>query len=173
MNRNFKKYVVTGISAFVLATSVCSFAETPDLLIAPPPSGNEAMPIAPISAKAPTKILVNGTELKGAKVIAEGDVFMLPLRAVCETLDFSVIWDAENSRVKIDNGEVNTTLEIGVDSYYKASSTAIGLTAPFSFGAAPKLVNGKTYVPAELLNLLFSNPDTVAVDGDVITVNAK
>ena len=185
MNRNFKKFVAAGVSAFVLATSVYAFAEGPDLLIAPYPTGNETMPIAPnptgdetmpiapISAKVPTALVVNGTSLEGAEIVAEGDVLMLPLRAVCEALGFSVAWNEEDSSIKIDNGEVNTTVVIGVDSYYKASSKAIGLTAPFSFGAAPMLINDKTYIPAELLNLLFSNPEIVTVDGDTMTVNTK
>lgn len=123
MNRNFKKFVAAGVSAFVLATSVCAFAEGSDLLIAPYPTGNETMPIAPISAKVPTALVVNGTSLEGAEIVAEGDVLMLPLRAVCEALGFSVAWNEEDSSIKIDNGEVNTTFVIGVDSYYKASST--------------------------------------------------
>ncbi len=43
----------------------------------------------------------------------------------------------------------------GTDSYYMASSTAIGMSAPTALGAAPVLKNDVTYVPAELFNILL------------------
>lgn len=117
--------------------------------------------------------MVNSKELVGAKTQVENGVVLVSLRAVAEELGFKVEWNGSDDSVKIDNGEVNTTLRIGVDSYYKASSTAIGLTAPFSFGAAPMLIDEKTYVPAELFGLLYSDSETVSIDGDTLFVNTK
>ena len=136
-------------------------------VVAPPDAAE------PESVQAPTKIVVNSKELTGAKAQVENSIVMLPLRAVGEALGFKVEWNGSDDSVKLDNGEVNTTLRIGVDSYYKASSTAIGLTAPFSFGAVPMLVGEKTYVPAELFNLLYSDSETVSIDGDTLFVNTR
>lgn len=136
-------------------------------VVAPPATAEQE------SVQAPTKIVVNSKELVGAKTQVENGVVLVPLRAVAEELGFKVEWNGSDDSVKIDNGEVNTTLRIGVDSYYKASSTAIGLTAPFSFGAAPMLIDEKTYVPAELFGLLYSDSETVSIDGDTLFVNTK
>ena len=87
-------------------------------------------------------------------VYEENKHLMLPLRAVAEKLGFKVDWNAERQSITLDNGEVNTIVYIGTDSYYMASSTAIGMSAPTALGAAPVLKNDVTYVPAEMFNVL-------------------
>ena len=116
------------------------------------------------------KIIANGTEIS-CDFIYTGSTTMLPLRAVSEALGFTIEWNGDTQTAYLDNGEVKTVVTIGEDSYYKASSKAIGLTAPFSFGAAPELIGGSTYVPAELFNLLASNPDAVKVVGSTLEIN--
>lgn len=71
------------------------------------------------------------------------------------------------------NGRVKTTIELGFDSYFKASSKAIGLTKAESLGVAPILIEGKTYVPVSLFNLLFSNLNCVEVVDSVLYINSK
>jgi len=79
---------------------------------------------------------------------------MVPLRTVAEELGFKVTWNATDRSVSLDDGTVKTTIHIGNDSYFKASSQAIGLTRAISLGAAPVIVDGRTYVPAALFDLL-------------------
>lgn len=91
-------------------------------------------------------------------------LLMLPLRASAEQLGYQLAWDAATKSIHMDNGIVNTTLRIGEDSYYKASSQAIGLTQPFGLGASPVLTEGSTYVPASLFNLLLSDNEAVRIE---------
>ena len=68
-------------------------------------------------------------DLSGKTPFVSQDKVMVPLRPVAEALGYTVTWTAEDAqRVGVD---------IGVDSYCRTSSTAIGMGAPVSFGAAP------------------------------------
>lgn len=84
----------------------------------------------------------------------ENGVEMVPLRKTAEALGFKVVWNGENQSIDLDNGEVNTKVYIGEDSYYMASSVAIGMSAPTPLGAAPVLKDSVTYVPSDLFRLL-------------------
>lgn len=102
-------------------------------------------------------------QLGGKKLLDQNGLLMLPLRAVAEGLGFNVTWKGEDQSIHLDNGSVKTILYIGNDSYYKASSQAIGLTQNYSLGAAPMLIDSSTYVPAALFNLLYSNSEAVKI----------
>lgn len=79
---------------------------------------------------------------------------MLPLRKVAEALGFTVTWNQETQTASVDDGVVKSSVTIGVDSYYMASSHDIGMSAPQSFGATPILHSDSTYVPTDLFTLL-------------------
>lgn len=82
---------------------------------------------------------------------------MIQLRAAANTLGFKLDWNSKLKVVAMDNGSVKTSIVIGEDNYYKASSKAIGLTQSLPLGAAPYLVNNRIYVPLSLFNLLYSD----------------
>ena len=105
-------------------------------------------------------------QLDNRNLVSEHDLVMLPLRAVAEGLGFNVTWNGEQQSIDLDDGSVKTTLHIGTDSYYKSSSTALGLTQNFNLGASPMLIDSTTYVPASLFNLLYSDNNTVKVTID-------
>lgn len=83
----------------------------------------------------------------------EGHV-MLPLRKVAEALGFVVTWEQEPLRATVDDGLVKSSVTIGVDSYFMFGGQAVGLSAPQSFGVAPVLTDGTTFVPTDLFTLL-------------------
>ena len=93
---------------------------------------------------------------------------MIPLRKVAEALDFTVSWDQARRTASLDNGLVKTKVQIGYDGYYMQSSQAIGLTPVTGLGAAPRLCDGSTYVPARMFEILFSNPDLITVEDGVL-----
>lgn len=96
---------------------------------------------------------------------------MVPLRHIAEALGFTVTWDEDSQSAHLDDGTVNTTVTIGLDSYYMASSQAIGMSAPTALGQAPLLIGGNTtYVPATLFGLLACNMDYVAWDGQTLSI---
>lgn len=125
------------------------------------------------AVKMPTKIMINGKAIDLGKltIVERGGNYMVPLKAVSSALGFSLKWDAKTKTASIDNGVAKTSLSLGQDSYFKASSKAIGLTAPFAYGAAPEIIKGSLYVPVKLFNLLYSNEETVTINGDTIQIN--
>lgn len=118
----------------------------------------------------------NGTELT---IISEGDiaigkgkvengVVMVPIRLVGEKLGFTVGWDGATETVTLANGTAKTAVKLGLDSYYKAADNGtIGMSKPSPLGAAAYEVNGVSWAPAELFNLLMGE-GTVTVKGDTI-----
>ncbi len=103
-------------------------------------------------------------------VSKKGGNIMVPLRKTAEALSFDVEWNKDNKSAKLDNGSINTTVYIGNDSYYMASSTAIGMSAPTSLGAAPEIINDVAYVPTDLFEILFC---TVEYDGNNVYINPE
>ncbi|PKM85035.1 MAG: hypothetical protein CVU86_04040 [Firmicutes bacterium HGW-Firmicutes-11] len=87
----------------------------------------------------------------------ENGFLTLPLRAVAESLGFQVTWNGEERSVLLDDGVVKTTLFIGEDSYFRASSQAIGITQTFQLGSAPTIVDSRTYVPASFFRFIHSD----------------
>lgn len=147
------------VSGVVLSSAVSAMcAETAPVLTSSPISGYS--------------VVMDGKTLPlpSDSVFERNSHVMIPVRTVAEALGFKVEWDAENRGVRLDNGEVNTTISIGDDLYYMASSTAIGMSAPISLGVAPVLKNGVTYAPVEIFNILYSS-DVVSVKDKTITVN--
>ena len=63
-------------------------------------------------------------QLGGKNLLDQNGFLMLPLRAVAEGLGFQVTWNGEERSVLLDDGVVKTTIFIGEDSYFKASSQA-------------------------------------------------
>lgn len=97
------------------------------------------------------------TALSKNDVYMDKNNTMVPLKKTAEKLGFKVEWNGANKSVKLDNGEVNTIIYIGLDSYYMASSTAVGMSAPTPLGSAPVIKNGSTYVPADMFGILLGN----------------
>ncbi|MGE4549705.1 MAG: copper amine oxidase N-terminal domain-containing protein, partial [Intestinibacillus sp.] len=121
----------------------------------PTQAGAEKVVLLPDNDRELTMIAFGDIAIGTAKV--ENGIVMVPLRLVAETLGFTVTWNGEARSVHLTNGTVQTTVTLGEDSYYKATAIpgAVGLTAGFSLGAPPYEADGRTWVPAELMNLLL------------------
>lgn len=71
---------------------------------------------------------------------------------------------------------MHTTVTIGLDSYQVVTSNPdlVGMSAPFSLGLPPILVEGVTYVPAKLFQPLLGNgQDSVTLQGNTVTFQSK
>lgn len=102
------------------------------------------------------------TENSNAPILSEmGGQAAIQLRAASKALGYKLQWDAKTKTLQMDNGTVKTTLTVGKDSYFKASSKAIGLTQSLPLGLAPTLIDNRLYVPLSLFNLLYSNEGAV------------
>ena len=150
--------VLLSCAAVFMSTAAC-FAEKEPMVISPAPAAYG--------------VTVDGKTLDFGKDVpfTENGVIMVPVRKTAEALGFTVTWDGEHKGVKLDDGEVNMVIYIGTDNYYMASSTAIGMSAPESLGAAPVLKDSVTYAPAGLFGVLYCNKDAVKVDGNLITIS--
>lgn len=133
-------------------------------------------PAPSVVAEAQRQFIVNGKPMELDSYTTENGTLMVPVRALGEALGFTVTWN--NFSVNINNGEIQSDLRIGEENYfaYTAIPDAVGMTAPFTLGAAPMLKNDKTYVPVKLFTVLFGNVDeTVKITDTTVTIdkNAK
>lgn len=153
-----KKVISVILTCGLLTTGAAAFAEGGELLLTAAPEQKEY------------SIVINNEKLDlgESKVFESEKNIMLPLRKVAEKLGFKVEWNDERKAVTLDDGTVNTTVYIGEDTYYMASSIAIGMSAPTPLGTAPVLKNSTTYVPAELFNVLNCG-EAYTVKDNVIT----
>ncbi len=130
------KIVVLGENEIALANIDAAEEVAPEATPAP-----EETP-APEATATPSN---NVTEIKvGDKSVTniykKGDIDMVPLREIAETLGFTVDWDGDLRAVMINGGMYS--LKIGENSYVK------GKMAPIELSAAPEITNDLTYVPA-------------------------
>mgnify|MGYP004586654027 CR=1 FL=1 len=153
-----KKVISVILTCGLLTTGAAAFAEDGEMLLTAAPEQKEY------------SVVINNEKLNlgESKVFESEKNIMLPLRKVAEKLGFKVEWNDERKGVTLDDGTVNTTVYIGEDTYYMASSIAIGMSAPTPLGTAPVLKNSTTYVPAELFNVLNCG-EAYTVKDNVIT----
>lgn len=85
-------------------------------------------------------IIVNGTPIESGYVEKDG-ITMIPVRKVCETLGFTVTWDATTNDVVIEKSPLYYTFNVYKDGY------TVSKTAPILLGTNPYVVDGTTYVP--------------------------
>lgn len=84
---------------------------------------------------------------------------LVPLRTVAEKMGYKVDWNEADNSVSVNSDEWEIVLNIGVDSYYGVTKIkdAVGMTAPQTYGAAPKIIDDTTYVPAKMFELAGYN----------------
>ncbi len=103
-----------------------------------------------------SKIYINDKELKLGKneLFSYENFVMVPLRLVAEQLGYDVKWNKETYSAKLKNKTSTSVIEIGYD-YYVVKDIKTGKEIKSkSVGVEPLLVNGVTYVPAEVFNIL-------------------
>ena len=120
-----------------------------------------------LSASLCLPTLAAGVTVDGKTVSDAEAVTMVPLRSVSEALGWTVTWDGSLPGARVETGQVHIDLTLGKDTYQTVSSTAIGMSAPFSLGAAPTMLEpGTIYVPAELFQVLLGNREGTVSIGD-------
>ena len=89
---------------------------------------------------------------------------MLPLRAVTESLGFTLTWNQETLSVDLMKGNVFTTVKTGEDRY------AINKMLT-TLGTAPELVDNKLYVPASFISKVLHG--SVTTEGASVSIAMK
>ena len=136
------------LAALALPVGAAGPEESPDLIV-----------------PAPLTVQVDGEAVTSQVQI------MVPLAPVAQALGYQVTWD--NGVVLLDNGVNHTQVTIGVDRYVITTSNPdlIGMSAPFSLGPAPYVLDGTSYVPLGLFDALLGREDAVRVEGGVISIS--
>lgn len=144
-------------------TSALSLALLAALALPVGAAGPEESP--DLIAPAPLTVQVDGEAVTSQVQI------MVPLAPVAQALGYQVTWD--NGVVLLDNGVNHTQVTIGVDRYVITTSNPdlIGMSAPFSLGPAPYVLDGTSYVPLGLFDALLGREDAVRVEGGVISIS--
>ena len=144
-------------------TSALSLALLAALALPVGAAGPEESP--DLIAPAPLTVQVDGEAVTSQVQI------MVPLAPVAQALGYQVTWD--NGVVLLDNGINHTQVTIGVDRYVITTSNPdlIGMSAPFSLGPAPYVLDGTSYVPLGLFDALLGREDAVRVEGGVISIS--
>lgn len=142
--------------------------------------GTLALPVLAASAQQPLIAPAPGEEPQpGYTLEIDGEetgvraCIMVPLRAVAERLGFTVTWNGDGT-ILMDDGVMHATVTIGEDLYQVTTSDPelVGMSAPFSLGVPPYVVNGATYVPLGLFDaLLGSQQGAVTMEDGVISLN--
>lgn len=131
-----------------------------------------AVPAAAFAAdKTVTGLTVDGKAINiSAQSIMpyyEGDVAMVPLRAVGEALGYSVGWDGEKGEVYVEDAYTQKAVikngEAKIEFYGKL--TIIDLTREAKEPAAAVIKDGVTFVPINFFDEFFN--DTAVNDGDI------
>ena len=159
------------IAALTSLTMACAMftpafaagAESPTLISEPPA----------VISEAPEETTGHYTFEINGKDVSVDAVIMVPLRVIAQPLGISVTWNG-NGTVTVDTGEMHMTITIGEDSYQAITSIegAVGATAPLSLGAAPYVVDGTTYVPLEMFNVLLGS-GAVNLEAGKIVINTE
>ena len=162
--KNTTKKIIAVLSATTIALSAS---------IAMAESANDEVML--ISARVP-QLYVNDTLLENATVhTVDGNQF-IPLRAICETLGFTVNWIEESRTIEIVDLPLYVTCSPDRDGYTFAR------TAPMLLGSAPLLIDDTTYVPLNFVdeiikhelksedgNIYISTPvEKVEVSGEIV-----
>lgn len=113
------------------------------------------------------QILIEHIEIEGKLIDLQGlpvrhykGKLMLPMRGIAEAMGFEVTWNPTNYTATLNNGDIESMIQIGFDSYNYSSVKAIGMSAPFSAGAAPLMIDGTFYVPVDYFSM-FANSEVV------------
>ena len=113
-------------------------------------------------------IVLNTDSIQGMpSLYIENGNIMVPVRPVAEALDYSVSWDEETQCIMVEDENSEMILFVGSDDYSRSSKNAVNMTAPVSFGAAPEMREGHTFVPAKAFELMYcevaEKANTVAI----------
>lgn len=160
-----KKILITVLSAItIVGMSAPAFASDTKIEKSINSINEGPVLISTYESKSETNnLIINGKniDLGQLKITINNGTIMVPLKITAESLGFKVNIDKNNKNVSLDNDQIKTNITVGVDSYYYASSNAIGMTAPEQLGSAPIVIDNEVYVPIKIYNLLFNDSKTV------------
>lgn len=113
------------------------------------------------------KINVNGADIEAPTPFENDGIIMIPLRALTETLGFTVEWQGETGTIIMTKGPVYITMSAFADGY------TFSKTAPMLLGAAPVLTDGVTYVPVNFVEEILGGAYRTDMDGTIRIIDSE
>lgn len=93
---------------------------------------------------------------------------MIPLRRTAEALGYTVVWDEQLKRAKLEMGIAYMFFTPGMNTYERIGKLKhINLQYAYEFAAAPELIGGIMYVPAEVFTAFFND---VSIEGSKVVI---
>ena len=147
-----KKFISLFLSAMILSvTALTAFA------------GTDELTVMPISAESPVlTVNVNDEDIEAKTYVSNDGISMIPLRAVCEKLGFTVTWEGETNRIILEKMPLYITMYTTEDGY------TFSKTAPMKLGTPPVVVEGTTYVPFNFITEILNG--YYVIDGERILI---
>lgn len=112
-----------------------------------------------VGATEQNNIYINGALIENEEIKVIESKKFIPLRAICEQLDFTVEWDNESRTIAISSMPLYITCSPDRDGYTFAR------TAPMLLGDAPKLIDDRTYVPINFVEEILKGDLEETEDG--------
>ncbi len=111
-------------------------------------------------------VTINGKRLTNQAIREASGMVFIPLREVGEALGYEVAWVADANRVELTKGPLWNAVTIGMDEYNFARMRV-------QLGYAPKLIDGKTYVPVTYANEVLKAQIEVDSNNNVNIVSTE
>ncbi|MCH3949848.1 MAG: copper amine oxidase N-terminal domain-containing protein [Acidaminococcus sp.] len=159
MNRHITAAVLTAL----LSVSAVSFA-------AEPAAKTTASVPPAVTVEAATKsqvlkdcsLYVEGKKLDTtglpAAALKQNKTVLIPLRKVSDALGYTLTWIPEKTTARMDMSIASMDFKNGVNEYKRQGKLkAINLDQTFKYDAAPEIINGVTYVPADVFGAFFND----------------
>ena len=106
-----------------------------------------------------------------APAFKKGRTVLLPLRKVADALGYTLTWLPEKRTARMDMSIASMDFQDGVSTYRRRGKLQIiDLDQTFTYGAAPEILDGVTYVPADVFAAFFND---VAVSGDTVRITVQ
>lgn len=110
-------------------------------------------------------IIVNDKKIEAPAAYTNKEgIVMVPLRAIAEALEFDVNWNGESQSVMVGKG---ISLKIAEDNYIYMK------TSPIRLGAAPELVEGKTFVPLSFFKKVAHMNNAYVFEAQIVIDNGE
>jgi hypothetical protein len=159
MNRHITAAVLTAL----LSISAVSFAAEPAAKKA-----ESAPPAVTVEAASKSQVLkdyslyVEGKKLDTtglpAAALKKNKTVLIPLRKISDALGYTLTWIPEKTTARMDMSIASMDFKNGVNDYKrKGKLKAINLDQTFKYDAAPEIINGVTYVPADVFGAFFND----------------
>ncbi|WP_244163098.1 copper amine oxidase N-terminal domain-containing protein [Paenibacillus pectinilyticus] len=148
------------LSLSSMMTTGAAYAATTETVV----PDMHTMQIQPVKTQLDVTVQVNGAATEKGYLKSGAVEPMIPLRAVTESLGFTLTWNPETYSVDISKGNVFTTVKRGEDRYTVNKMFT-------ELGTAPELVDSKLYVPASFVDKILHG--SVVTDGTSVSVSSK